>query len=191
MSPMNDGDKSSFRPRTALILGGARSGKSRYALRLAERGAAERVYVATAAAGDEEMRTRIALHQAERGAGWRTLETSTQVCEAVAAHAAPQRAVLVDCVTLWLANLMFACADVDSAIDQLAQTAAAARGPLIFVSNEVGMGLVPDTALGRDFRDWQGQANQRLAEVCDLVVFVAAGLPVRLKPSAENAYHLG
>ena len=187
---MNDGEKASSRLRTAMVLGGARSGKSRYAQRLAERSAGERVYVATAAAGDDEMRKRIALHQAERGAGWRTLETPTQICEAVAAHAAPHRAVLVDCVTLWLANLMFAGADVGGAIDQLAQAAAAARGPLIFVSNEVGMGLVPETALGRDFRDWQGKANQRLAEVCGLVVFVAAGLPIRLKPSAESAYHL-
>ena len=187
---MTDGDGVSSHFRTALILGGARSGKSRHALRLAERSATERLYVATAAAGDEEMWRRIALHQTQRGAGWRTLETSTQVCEAIAAHAAPHRAMLVDCLTLWLANLMFAGADVGAAIDRLAQAAAAARGPLIFVSNEIGMGLVPETSLGRDFRDWQGNANQRLAEVCDLVVFVAAGLPIRLKPSAESAYHL-
>ena len=188
---MIDVERVSSGYRTALILGGARSGKSLHALRLAERCASERLYVATATAADEEMRQRIALHQIQRGAGWRTLETSTQVCEAIAAHAAPGRAMLVDCVTLWLANLMFAGADVRAAIDQLAQAATAARGPVIFVSNELGMGLVPETALGRDFRDWQGNANQRLAEACDLVIFVAAGLPMQLKPNAESAYHLG
>ena len=176
--------------RTALILGGARSGKTRHALGLAERSGARRVYVATATADDDEMRRRIAAHQSERGAGWRTVETTTAVREAIEAHAAPDTALLVDCVTLWLSNLMFADADVSAAIEDLAAAALAARGPVIFVSNEVGMGLVPETPLGREFRDWQGRANQRLAEACDLVVFVAAGLPLRLKPTGEGAYHL-
>ena len=185
-----DRDDANKQSRTALILGGARSGKTLHALRLAERSGARRFYVATALAEDDEMRRRIAAHQSERGSGWRTLETTLGVREAIEAHAAPGTALLVDCVTLWLSNLMFADADIGAAIDGLAAAALAARGPLIFVSNEVGMGLVPETPLGREFRDWQGWANQRLAQACDLVVFVAAGLPLRLKPVGEGAYHL-
>ena len=168
--------------RAALVLGGARSGKSAFAQRLAERSSERRVYVATGFAGDDEMRERIARHRAERGAGWTTAEVRTELAAFIGATAAPATVLLVDCVTFWLTNLMMADADIAAAIDALAHAAARAKGPLVFVTNEVGMGLVPETPMGRAFRDWQGRANQSLAAACDAAVFVAAGLPMQLKP---------
>ncbi len=168
--------------RSALVLGGARSGKSAFAQGLAERSSERRVYVATGFAGDDEMRERIARHRAERGAGWTTAEVRTELAAFIGATAGPSTVLLVDCVTFWLTNLMMAEADVAAAIDALARAATRAKGPLVFVSNEVGMGLVPETPMGRAFRDWQGRANQKLAAACDVVAFVAAGLPLWLKP---------
>jgi len=171
--------------RSVLVLGGARSGKSAYAQTLAERAAPERLYLATAEAGDAEMAARIARHQAERGDGWTTIEEPLALAETLAAVARPGRATLVDCLTLWLTNLMFAGRDVEAELARLAAAIGALEGPAVLVSNEVGLSLVPETKLGRQFRDWQGLANREAARACEAVVFVAAGLPTLLKPAPQ------
>jgi adenosylcobinamide kinase / adenosylcobinamide-phosphate guanylyltransferase len=176
--------------RSVLVVGGARSGKSRYALTLAEATASERLYLATAAAGDDEMTARIAGHQSERGAGWTTFEEPLALCAALNAQARPGHVVLVDCLTFWLANMMFAGLDPAAETNKLCEAIVALSGPVVFVSNEVGAGLVPETKLGREFRDWQGRINQRVAQVCDGVVIVAAGLPTLLKPSSAPQFAL-
>lgn len=176
--------------RAALVLGGARSGKSRYAQMLAEAAAAERIFLATAAAGDAEMAARIARHRADRGPGWRTLEEPLELAAVLRAEAGEGRVVLVDCVTLWLSNAMFAERDPAAAIADLVAAVADLRGPVVLVSNEVGAGVVPASALGREFRDWQGRANQELARACGAVVGVAAGLPTLLKPAPRPALRL-
>ena len=171
--------------RSALALGGARSGKSHYALSLAEAAAPGRVMIATAEALDEEMAARIAHHRAERGAGWTTRETPLELCAALSQEARPGRAVVVDCVTLWLSNLLLAERDLEAAITELAGLVPTLAGPAIFVSNEVGQGVTPPTKLGRQFQDAQGRANQALAAACDVVVELNAGLPRLLKPAPD------
>ena len=168
-----------------LVLGGARSGKSAFAEQLARDAAPERVYLATATAGDDEMRERIAHHQARRS-GWRTVEEPLDLVAALAREARPGRAVLVDCLTLWLSNLMHAERDVEAETRALVACLRAADG-IVLVSNEVGLGLVPETPLGRRFRDAQGRLNQAIAAVVDDVVFIAAGLPLWLKSSSRGA----
>ncbi len=164
-----------------LVLGGARSGKSCMAEEIIEKSGLACFYLATAEAGDEEMRARIAEHRARRGAQWQTLETPLNLEEALADTARPDRAVLVDCLTLWLSNILLAEADVDERIAALLAILHKLPGLIVLVSNEVGLGLVPDTALGRSFRDAQGRLNQCVAETCETVIFVAAGLPLALK----------
>ncbi|KWT65177.1 bifunctional adenosylcobinamide kinase/adenosylcobinamide-phosphate guanylyltransferase [Hyphomicrobium sulfonivorans] len=167
-------------PRFTLVLGGARSGKSRYAEELIKRLPAPWTYIATAEALDEEMRQRIAHHRDRRDEQWQTLDAPLTLAETIPTLAGP---TLIDCLTLWLSNMMFAERDIDAETERL--IAAIARGnhraPIVAVSNEVGMGLVPETALGRAFRDAQGRLNQRMAAAADRVVFVAAGLPLMLK----------
>jgi adenosylcobinamide kinase/adenosylcobinamide-phosphate guanylyltransferase len=169
--------------RTVLVLGGARSGKSRFAQALAESTSSQRLFIATAQAGDGEMAARIARHRADRGSGWETHEEPLELAAALRAEAREDRALLVDCVTLWLSNLMSAGRDLDREISVLAKEIARLSGPAILVSNEVGLGIVPESKLGREFRDWQGRANQELAKACEAVVFLAAGLPTLLKPA--------
>jgi len=164
-----------------LVLGGARSGKSRMAEQIVERSGLARFYLATAEAGDEEMRQRIAEHQTRRGADWQTLETPFGLETALAETARPDRAVLVDCLTLWLSNILLAESDVEERAAALVSTLKTLPGLIVVVSNEVGMGLVPDNALGRSFRDAQGRLNQSVGGACDTVIFVAAGLPLALK----------
>src|SRR5271166_4996655 len=176
--------------RSVLVLGGARSGKSAYAQSLVEAAAPERFYVATAEAGDAEMAARIVRHRADRGEGWTTLEEPLALAEALAAEARPGRAVLVDCLTLWISNLMFAGRGVEAEIARLTQAISALEGPAVIVSNEVGLGLVPKTKLGRDFRDAQGRANREVARACDAVVLVAAGLPTLIKPTPPPTLQL-
>lgn len=164
-----------------LVLGGARSGKSAYAERQVAESGLERAYLATAEARDGEMAERIAHHRARRGEAWRTVEEPERLEQALAENAGEGRAVLVDCLTLWLSNLLLSGADVEARGAALCRIARTLPGLLVFVSNEVGLGLVPETPLGRNFRDAQGRLNQALAEVADRVVFVAAGLPLLLK----------
>ncbi len=166
--------------RSVLVLGGARSGKTRRALALAE-GFAAKVYIATAEALDDEMRERIARHRAERGEGWATVEAPLDLAGALSGVPAEAIAV-VDCLTLWLSNLMFAERDIARETQTFLAAVRAMPARAIFVSNEVGLGLVPETALGRRFRDAQGALNQAVAAAADRVEFVAAGLPLRLKP---------
>jgi adenosylcobinamide kinase/adenosylcobinamide-phosphate guanylyltransferase len=173
---------------TTLVLGGARSGKSRHAESLVEASGLEMLYVATAAAADEEMAERIALHRARRDARWRTLEEPLQLAELLVRESAPDRAILVDCLTLWLSNLMFAERDLVRETENLCTAIASLPGPVVFVSNEVGMGLVPETPLGRRFRDAQGRLNQAVAAAVPEVVFVAAGLPLILKGAGTAPY---
>ncbi|MFA5900333.1 MAG: bifunctional adenosylcobinamide kinase/adenosylcobinamide-phosphate guanylyltransferase [Hyphomicrobium sp.] len=165
-------------PRLTLVLGGARSGKSRYAEQLLMQVPGPWAYVATAEALDEEMRDRIAHHRNRRDERWQTRDAPIELAQALDQLPGP---VLVDCLTLWLSNVMLARRDVDQECETLANAMAAASGPLVAVSNEVGLGLVPETPLGRAFRDAQGRLNQRIAAVADRVVFMAAGLPLNLK----------
>jgi adenosylcobinamide kinase/adenosylcobinamide-phosphate guanylyltransferase len=169
--------------RRVLVLGGARSGKSRTAQELAETTSEKRIYIATAQAHDDEMRDRIANHRTERDDLWQTCEAPLDLADTIRMQAGPDRVVLVDCLTLWLSNVLLAERDVGQETEQLALAIADAAGPLILVSNEVGQGIVPATPLGRVFRDAQGRLNQQIAAACDAVVFVAAGCPVLLKPA--------
>ncbi len=172
--------------RALLVIGGARSGKSHYARQMAEQSGRKRVFIATAEAGDTEMAARIAAHKAERGAPWRTIEAPLALAEALHQAAAPDTIVLIDCLTLWLSNLLLAGGDAAAEGRRLAKLIPALRGPVIFVSNVVGSGIVPDNVLARQFQDAQGQLNQTMAAACDAVVFVAAGLPLTLKPGPFN-----
>lgn len=181
-------DPSLFVLRPTLVLGGARSGKSRFAEQLACESGLARVYLATATAGDDEMRARIAHHRAQRGAGWRTVEEPLRLADALTREAGEHRVVLVDCLTLWLSNLMHAARDVEAETEALSEWLRETRHPVLLVSNEVGLGLVPETPLGRDFRDAQGRLNQAIAATVPNVAFVAAGLPLWLKrESIEGA----
>jgi adenosylcobinamide kinase/adenosylcobinamide-phosphate guanylyltransferase len=174
------------RTRSLLVLGGARSGKSRYAQDTAERSGKRLVYIATADAGDVEMAARIAAHRAARGPAWRTIEASLCLAEALHGAVAPDAVVLVDCLTLWLSNLMLAGRDVKAESRRLDALIGSVAGSVIFVSNEVGNGIVPENDLARRFRDAQGQLNQSVAAACDAVVLVAAGLPLSLKPVTQT-----
>lgn len=166
-------------PGPRLVLGGARSGKSRRALALAEEAGASRVFVATAEALDGEMAERIARHRRERGAGWTTIEEPRRLVEALGRAAGD--VCLVDCLTLWLSNIMRDGLDAEAETARLCEALPAFPAPLVLVSNEVGLGLVPETAAGRAFRDAQGRLNREVAAVCERVEFVAAGLPLGLK----------
>ena len=164
-----------------LVLGGARSGKSGYALGLGESVGLDRVFVATGVGFDVEMRGRIARHRADRDSSWRTVEETVEVWDVIARECREGRVVVLDCLTLWLNNLMLKGRDVESDLERLVACLEGVKGELILVSNEVGMGLVPDTELGREFRDLHGRINQAVAGVCDRVLFMVAGLPVVVK----------
>jgi adenosylcobinamide kinase/adenosylcobinamide-phosphate guanylyltransferase len=165
------------------VLGGARAGKSVYAERLIAESLGPgdtALYIATAEARDAEMAERIAHHRARRGANWQTEEVPSALPEALR-RAAPGRPVLVDCLTLWVSNLLAANRDVGAAMQDLLAALSESRGSVVLVSNEVGLGIVPDNALARTFRDHVGRLHQAIAAIADRVVFVAAGLPLVLK----------
>lgn len=162
-----------------FVLGGARSGKSRYAQERAEALPGPHVFVATAEAYDDEMVDRIARHRADRGPGWTTVEAPLDLAEAIAAQHGG--VVLVDCLTLWATNLMLGGRDVEAATEALCAAVARFDGLLILVANEVGLGIVPDNAMARQFRDVAGRMNQQVAAMADEVQFVAAGLTLRMK----------
>ncbi len=171
--------------KLTFVLGGARSGKSRYAESLITALPPPWFYIATAAADDAEMAARIEAHRARRAASWHTVEAPRDIGRALASCGdAP---ALVDCLTLWLSNLMLAEADVDAEIDRLEQALQAAAAPVVLVANEVGFGVVPDHPLGRRFRDRQGLLNQRMAACADRVILMVAGLPLVLKEAAKDA----
>lgn len=167
--------------RSLLVLGGARSGKSRYAQARAEELGLRQIYVATAQAFDDEMRDRIARHEADRDAAWETLEAPLALAEAIEARSAPDTVMLVDCLTLWTTNLILGDCDVAEATLALTAALRKANGPIILVANEVGLGIVPENALARRFRDEAGIINQLVATTVAEVQFIAAGLPLRLK----------
>jgi len=169
-----------YRPlaELTLILGGARSGKTAHALGASP---APHCYIATAQALDGEMQDRIAAHKLERGKTWGLAEAPLDLAGAIRAEAAENRTLLIDCLTLWLSNLMHHERDIDAETATLINAARDAEGRIVMVSNEVGLGLVPMEKLSRDFRDAQGRLNQRIAEAADNVRFIAAGLPLILK----------
>ena len=170
-----------FLPPVTLVLGGARSGKSSFAEGITVAHPRGCVYVATAEIGDDEMAERVRKHQARREAHWRTVEAPLDLGAAPCSVSATIAAVLVDCLTLWLSNLMAAERDPANETEALIRALGQAGGPVVFVSNEVGLGIVPDNALARAFRDHAGRLNQRIAEIANDVFFLAAGLPLRLK----------
>ena len=163
-----------------FLVGGARSGKSARAEELVTALPAPWIYIATAQAFDTEMEERIVQHRKRRGQGWRTVEAPHDLTGAL--HAAPAAApVLVDCLTLWLSNRMLTEADIEAETAGLIEVLAKPRGPWFVVSNEVGMGIVPETPLGRRFRDTQGRLNAQVAAVAGRVLFMVAGLPLQVK----------
>ncbi len=164
-----------------LVLGGASSGKSRYAESVIARAPKPWIYIATAEARDDEMAARIKAHQARRAEGWeKTVEAPHDLPDAIA-QAPANAAVLVDCLTFWLFNLMEGSFDVDAQTARLLEALKRRAGPTVLVSNEVGFGIVPDNALARRFRDLQGGLNQRMAAEAHRVVIVVAGIPVAVK----------
>ncbi|GGC92543.1 bifunctional adenosylcobinamide kinase/adenosylcobinamide-phosphate guanylyltransferase [Chelatococcus reniformis] len=165
--------------RLTLVLGGARSGKSRHAEALIEEAPSPWLYVATAEAFDDEMRERIALHRSRRDGGWRTHEAPLALADTLAALSVGP--LLIDCLTLWLSNHLLAGSDIAAESARLEQAIAARSGPTVAVANEVGLGIVPDNALARRFRDEAGRLNQRLAARADRVLFMVAGLPMVVK----------
>jgi adenosylcobinamide kinase / adenosylcobinamide-phosphate guanylyltransferase len=167
--------------RLTLVLGGARSGKSAFAEALVLGSGLEPVYIATAQALDGEMTERIGLHRQRRGAGWRLVEEPLELAPALTVHAGTGRAVLVDCLTLWLTNLMVAERDVEAESARLLDALPGLEGPVLLVSNEVGQGIVPDNVMARKFVDHAGFLHQGIAEHADAVVLMTAGLPHRLK----------
>ncbi len=162
-----------------LVTGGTRSGKSSHSLKLAEK-AARPFFIATGWAGDDEMRSRIAKHQQERGPRWTTIEERTNLPGALAkAAAAGADIIIVDCLTLWVSNLMMEEADVATAADTLVKSLPPVD--TVFVTNEVGMGVVPEHRLGRKFRDLAGMVNQRVAAAADSVILTVCGIPLKVK----------
>jgi adenosylcobinamide kinase/adenosylcobinamide-phosphate guanylyltransferase len=166
--------------RVVLVLGGARSGKSRFAEGLADEIEGPRTYIATAEVFDEETRDRVARHVAQRGGTWTTVEAPLELGSAIAG-AAPGF-VLVECLTVWINNLMHYRRDAEHEVETLCGALAHGEGTIVLVANEVGLGIVPDNELARRFRDIAGRANQRIAAIADEVYFVAAGIPLTLKP---------
>ena len=169
-------------PPVTLVLGGARSGKSRYAEELIE-AQGNGLYLATAEALDEEMSVRIEKHRARRGDGWATIEETREVVAILQREARSDRPILVDCLTLWLSNMLFNDLKAGEEIQKLTAflKSGALRGPVVFVSNEIGLGVVPGNQVSRLFVDAQGELNQLVAKLANRVVLVAAGLPQILK----------
>jgi len=171
--------------RRVLVLGGQRSGKSRFAEELIAKSRLTPVYLATATAGDGEMAERIARHRNRRGEGWRTVEEPLDLAGTLQREARDGQAVLVECLTLWLSNLMGAGRDIDAETATLVAALTATQGAVVLVSNEVGGGIVPDNRLARRYADALGTLNQRVAAAVDQVVLVAAGQPLLLKPTPQ------
>ena len=171
-----------------LILGGCRSGKSGHALQLAEDLGHKRIFVATCVPRDEEMQQRVARHRQERDATWTTIEVPVALADAIRTHSPSNEVMLVDCLTLWLSNLLMETIETERIrvmIADLADAVRSAPNAVVLVSNEVGAGIVPENRLARQYRDLAGWANQAMATVCSRVVWTVAGIPVTIKPPAQ------
>jgi adenosylcobinamide kinase/adenosylcobinamide-phosphate guanylyltransferase len=170
--------------RLIFVTGGCRSGKSQFALDYANRHFHKKLYLATCEALDEEMVKRIEQHKLKRGSGWQTVEEPTRVAEAIKRHGNDMEVILLDCVTLWVSNLLMRKKEdreIMNEVDKFIDTMKQAESSFVIVSNEVGMGLVPVEPLGRRFRDLSGTVNQKIAEVAQTVVFTVSGIPIFLK----------
>ena len=174
--------------KSVLVFGGTRSGKTAYALEIALLSGLKPIMLATAQVQDDEMRERVAAHKLERGPQWELFEEPLALANALRQLARPHHIVVVDCLTLWLSNLMMEAQDIAQRTRELATEVTNIGGPVVFVSNELGLGTVPDHALTRKFRDAQGRLNQAMAQACDKVVFVQVGLPQVLKPAAPVSF---
>ncbi len=174
-SPGNENAKITF------VLGGARSGKSSFAETMVESSGLQPVYLATGRAFDSEMESRIVTHRDRRGPQWQTQEEPLDLVGALEKHTGNDRFVLVDCLTLWITNLMMAEQDIANATDVLVATLPKLSGPVAFVSNEVGLGIVPENRMAREFRDHVGFLHQAVATAADEVYFLAAGLSLKMK----------
>jgi len=173
-----------FMSRITFITGGARSGKSRLAEELTLRYGNPVGYLATGQAGDQEMAVRIARHQARRGGDWQTMEEPLAIADVLVGHDGYFKAILVDCITLWLTNLLLKYENTAQPLDEVRKLAGqfgSLQTPLVLVSNEVGMGVVPESQLGREFRDLAGEANELLAAAADEAYVVFSGIPLKLK----------
>lgn len=164
-----------------LVLGGARSGKSTYAEKLAAVSGKPKLYLATAEAFDSEMHERISQHQMRRGNGWKSIEVPVALEPVLLAPEYANHVILVDCLTLWLSNLLCKELDVEANMAQLLETLGQTQAEVILVSNEVGQGIVPDNALARSFRDYSGILHQKVAVLADCVVWMVAGIPTTIK----------
>lgn len=167
-------------PKLTLVTGGAASGKSLWAERLVTESGLPKIYFATAQIWDEEMAQKVRAHRESRGEGWETVEPGTDLAAAIR-RAPAGAAVLIDCATMWLTGLMMADADPEEIVPETLQALAARDGPVVMVTNEVGQGIVPDTSMGRAFRNIQGRFNQRAAAQAESVIAVMCGLPLALK----------
>jgi adenosylcobinamide kinase/adenosylcobinamide-phosphate guanylyltransferase len=171
--------------RTTLVIGGCRSGKSRHAQKLAEGIGAKRLYIATCVAGDDEMRDRVRRHQEDRGDTWDTVEEPLAISEVISLKKLDYDVILIDCLTLWTTQLAVGDATDAHVAHRLAALKTVMKAPgaqLVFVTNEVGCGIVPENALARRFRDMAGWVNQAVAAAVDRVVWMVAGIPVTIKP---------
>ena len=167
--------------RAVLVLGGARSGKSAFAERLVLSGKGRAHYIATGRAWDDEMRDRISEHRDRRGDEWTTHEEPLSLTDRLQQLDSPDKFILVDCLTLWVTNLMMDNRDMPAEFEALCRHLSVAKAQLVFVSNEVGLGIVPDNRMAREFRDHAGRLHQNVAEVANEVYFIVAGLPLKMK----------
>lgn len=167
--------------KTTFVLGGARSGKSSYAEKLVEGSGLQPVYLATGRAFDTEMENRISIHRNSRGDEWQTVEEPLDLVGALQKHAGHDSFVLVDCLTLWITNLMMAEQNIAAETETLVAALPQLSGQVVFVSNEVGLSIVPENRMAREFRDHAGFLHQAVASVADEVYFIAAGLPLKMK----------
>jgi adenosylcobinamide kinase/adenosylcobinamide-phosphate guanylyltransferase len=162
-----------------FVIGGSRSGKSSFALEHASAVQGSKAFIATAQAFDDEMKERIGRHKLERPADWKTFEEPISIADLINNNA--HDVVLIDCLTLWLSNLIMNDADIEAEIESLISAASGCKSSLFIVSNEVGMGIVPENAVARKFRDYAGLLNRRVAEIADEVYLVTAGIPLKIK----------
>jgi adenosylcobinamide kinase / adenosylcobinamide-phosphate guanylyltransferase len=169
------------RGRVVLVLGGARSGKSVFAETLVAQSGLQKIYLATSQIFDGEMEKRIDVHRSRRGEDWKLVEEPVELSLVLNENAAADRAVLVDCLTLWVTNLMMADMNIATMSDELALALHGVDGTIVLVSNEVGQGIVPDNKMAREFRDHAGMLHQKIAGIASEVYFVTAGLPQKLK----------